>query len=76
MISNVINSATLNFYKEAGIKAIGSRLRMLTDKITDDAAAIYKLYEVDMQPKWFPVFYALSKKARTSLIKSNTNTMM
>lgn len=51
----------MNFYKEAGIKAIGSRLRMLTDKITDDAAAIYKLYEVNMQPKWFPVFYALSK---------------
>ncbi len=41
--------------------AIGSRLRMLTDKITDDAAGIYKLYEIDMQPKWFPVFYALSQ---------------
>lgn len=50
----------MNFFKEAGIKAIGSRLRMLTDKITDDAASIYKLYNIDMQPKWFPVFYALS----------------
>ena len=51
----------MEFFKEAGIKAIGSRLRMLTDKITDDAAAIYQLYDIDMQPKWFPVFYALSK---------------
>ena len=51
----------MNFFKEAGIKAIGSRLRMLTDKITDDAASIYKLYDIDLQPKWFPVFYALSQ---------------
>ncbi|WP_220417438.1 bifunctional helix-turn-helix transcriptional regulator/GNAT family N-acetyltransferase [Dyadobacter frigoris] len=41
--------------------ALGSRLRMLTEKITEDAAQIYKLYDIDMQPKWFPVFYVLSK---------------
>ena len=40
--------------------AIGSRLRMLTEKITEDAANIYRLYDIDMQPKWFPVFYVLS----------------
>jgi DNA-binding MarR family transcriptional regulator/predicted GNAT family N-acyltransferase len=40
--------------------AIGSRLRMLTEKITEDAASIYKMYDIDMQPKWFPVFYVLS----------------
>jgi len=50
----------MEFYKAAGIKAIGSRLRMLTNRITDDAAQIYKLYDIEMQPKWFPVFYALS----------------
>lgn len=51
----------MEFYKAAGIKSIGSRLRMLTNKITDDAAQIYKLYNLEMQPKWFPVFYALSE---------------
>ena len=50
----------MEFYKAAGIKAIGSRLRMLTNRITDDAAKIYTLYDIEMQPKWFPVFYALS----------------
>ncbi|MCD7963108.1 MAG: MarR family transcriptional regulator [Rikenellaceae bacterium] len=40
--------------------AIGSRLRMLTDKITEDASHIYKLYGTDMKPKWFPVFFVLS----------------
>lgn len=48
------------FFNAAGIKALGSRLRMLTEKVTYDAAGIYNLYGIDMQPKWFPVFYALS----------------
>ena len=33
---------------------------MLTESITNDAEGIYKLYAIEMQPKWFPVFYALS----------------
>ncbi|SDF99298.1 DNA-binding transcriptional regulator, MarR family [Pedobacter terrae] len=48
------------FFNTAGIKALGSRLRMLTERITNDAAGIYKLYDIEMQPKWFPVFFALS----------------
>ena len=49
----------MNFFEQTGKVAIGSRLRMLTDKVTEDAANIYKLYDIDMQPKWFPVFYSL-----------------
>jgi len=41
--------------------AIGSRLRLLTDKITEDAVQVYKLYKIDLHPKWFPVFHALSQ---------------
>jgi DNA-binding MarR family transcriptional regulator/GNAT superfamily N-acetyltransferase len=51
----------MEFFRLVGKKALGSRLRMLTDKITEDAAGIYKLYNIDLQPKWFPVFYALSQ---------------
>jgi len=49
----------MDFFNKIGKVAIGSRLRMLTDKLTEDAAHIYKLYEIDFQPKWFPVLYAL-----------------
>ncbi|KQM69629.1 MarR family transcriptional regulator [Pedobacter sp. Leaf216] len=62
----------MNFFEQAGKVAIGSRLRMLTDKVTEDGAQIYKLYNIDMQPKWFPVFYALTKdkeKTITELAK-------
>ena len=55
----------MQFFDKTGKMAIGSRLRMLTDKITEDATQLYKLYGVELQPKWFPVFYSLSEKDNT-----------
>lgn len=57
----------MDFFEQTGKVAIGSRLRMLTDKVTEDAAQIYKLYNIDMQPKWFPVFYALAKEQEKTI---------
>jgi ribosomal protein S18 acetylase RimI-like enzyme len=51
----------MDFFTEVGKMAIGSRLRRLSERITEDASHIYELYNVDLQPKWFPVFYVLSK---------------
>jgi len=39
--------------------SIGSRLRWLADIVTRDAAEIYRLYGIDIKPKWFPVLYML-----------------
>lgn len=47
--------------------AIGSRLRLLTAKITDDASKIYELYNVDFSPKWFPVFFVLSEEGAKTI---------
>ncbi len=55
----------MKIYKKTGKMAIGSRLRLLTDKITEDAAAVYKLYGADLHPKWFPVFHTLSEGENT-----------
>ncbi|HVF81485.1 MAG TPA: GNAT family N-acetyltransferase [Flavisolibacter sp.] len=49
----------MDFFNQTGKMAIGSRLRLLTDMITTDAAAIYELYNNRLQPKWFPVFHTL-----------------
>lgn len=51
----------MNFYEQAGKKAIGSRLRRLSERIAEDASQLYALYGTNLQPKWFPVFYALSQ---------------
>lgn len=47
-------------FEKAGIMSIGSRLRWLAELITRDAAEIYKIYGIDIKPKWFPVLYMLS----------------
>lgn len=63
---------SIPFFETVGKMALGSRLRMLTERITDDAAELYKLYHVDLQPKWFPVFYVLSggeQKTITAIAK-------
>lgn len=51
----------MEFFNKVGKIAIGSRLRMLTEKITEDASRIYAMYEIDIQPKWFPVYYSVSQ---------------
>ncbi len=57
----------MDFYCQAGKVALGSRLRRLSEKLTEDAAKIYALYEVALDPKWFPVFYVLSHQEEASI---------
>ncbi|HEY4209409.1 MAG TPA: bifunctional helix-turn-helix transcriptional regulator/GNAT family N-acetyltransferase [Puia sp.] len=48
--------------------ALGSRLRRLSEQVTEQAAGIYDMYQVDLHPKWFPVFYALSAGEEKSIM--------
>ena len=57
----------MEFYNKVGKKAIGSRLRGLSDIITNDAAKVYQLYDIDMQPRWWPVFYVLTESEENSI---------
>lgn len=45
--------------EKAGKMALGSRLRRLSERMTDQAGPIYHLYGNEFQPRWFPVYYAL-----------------
>jgi DNA-binding MarR family transcriptional regulator/N-acetylglutamate synthase-like GNAT family acetyltransferase len=57
----------MDFYTMTGKMALGSRLRRLSEQMTEQAAGIYDLYQVDLQPKWFPVFYSLSSTTARSI---------
>jgi DNA-binding MarR family transcriptional regulator/N-acetylglutamate synthase-like GNAT family acetyltransferase len=57
----------MDFYSMTGKMALGSRLRRLSEQMTEQAAGIYDLYQVDLQPKWFPVFYSLSLTREKSI---------
>ncbi|NER79958.1 MAG: GNAT family N-acetyltransferase [Leptolyngbya sp. SIO1D8] len=57
----------MNFYHQTGKMAMGSRLRRLSERLTEDAAKTYALYKVELDPKWFPVFYVLSHQTEASI---------
>ena len=57
----------MDFYTRTGKMALGSRLRRLSEQMTEQAAGIYDLYQVDLQPRWFPVFYSLSPTEEKSI---------
>lgn len=57
----------MGFYSIAGKMALGSRLRRLGDVLMSDAEKIYPLYDVDIDPRWFPVFYMLTVKESASI---------
>jgi DNA-binding MarR family transcriptional regulator/predicted GNAT family N-acyltransferase len=61
------NIKIMDFYNKVGKKAIGSRLRGLSDMITNDAAKVYQMYGIDLQPRWWPVFYVLTQSEENSI---------
>lgn len=48
------------FFKKAGTMAIGTRLRMLSERVTKESEALFALEGVELKPKWFGVFFTLS----------------
>ena len=41
--------------------AVASRMRMLSERLTEESNKIFDLYGIGLKPKWFPVFYVLSE---------------
>ncbi|TGE23126.1 bifunctional helix-turn-helix transcriptional regulator/GNAT family N-acetyltransferase [Hymenobacter metallicola] len=50
----------MDFFEQLGPAALGSRLRRLSEQMTTQAAAVYALYHVPFEPRWFPVFYTVA----------------
>jgi GNAT superfamily N-acetyltransferase/DNA-binding MarR family transcriptional regulator len=59
----------MDFYTKIGKMALGSRLRRLSETLTEQAGEVYALYGTELQPKWFPVFYALSDGGEKSIMQ-------
>lgn len=57
----------MNIYEKTGKMALGSRLRRLGELFAEQAAHVYPVYGINIQPKWFPVYYALSNGEEKSI---------
>lgn len=63
----------MNIFEKTGKMALGSRLRLMASNITEEAAKIYALYQVDFSPKWFPVFFVLSEEGAKTITEIANN---
>lgn len=57
----------MDFYMLAGQMALGTRLRQLGDTLIGEAEKIYQMYGVDLDQRWFPVFYMLTVKESAAI---------
>lgn len=57
----------MNFFEATGVMALGSRLRQLSDRITRDSARTYEMQGLEFEPRWFPVFFVLTREGPISV---------
>lgn len=59
----------MSIIDEIGVLAISTRLQRLSEQLRKDGAQIYKSYDIDFEPKWFPVIYTLFHKEVLSVVE-------
>jgi DNA-binding MarR family transcriptional regulator len=59
----------MNLFNETGALAISTRLQRLSDQFRKDGAIIYQSNQIEFEPKWFPVIYALHLKPALSILE-------
>lgn len=50
----------MDFVRELGVLALGSRLRRLSDRVMASGQQVYRMTEIDFEPRWFPVYRLLA----------------
>lgn len=59
----------MNIIDEIGILALSTRLQRLSESLRKDGALVYKSFDIDFEPKWFPVIYTLHIKEMLSVVE-------
>lgn len=57
----------MDFVKDLGLLALGSRLRRLSDRIMTSGGEIYRASDIDFEPRWFPVYRLLADRGPTTV---------
>lgn len=59
----------MQFYQEAGLLVLGSRLKRIGDNFINDVNRIYSAHHIAFDASWFPVFYILSQRKEVSIVE-------
>ncbi|MBP9190937.1 MAG: MarR family transcriptional regulator [Ignavibacteria bacterium] len=57
----------MDIIKQLGHIAIGTRFRILTDRLMQDADKVYKSLNIEFEPRWFTVFYLINQKSPVTI---------
>lgn len=57
----------MNFIKQLNELAFGTRLKLLNERLIQDAAKVYKSLNIDFEPRWFAISYLLNTKSPLSI---------
>lgn len=57
----------MSIIKNLGYIAVGTRFRILTDRLMQDADKIYKSLDLEFEPRWFTVFYLINQKSPVTI---------
>ncbi|MFP3833755.1 MarR family winged helix-turn-helix transcriptional regulator [Chryseobacterium sp. SIMBA_028] len=56
-----------DFIKDLGYKALDSRLKRISDRMSHDVRKFYKEFGIDVEPNWYLVFMLLQKRTEISI---------
>lgn len=59
----------MNIIDESGILALSTRMQRLSEQLRKDGALLYKAFDIDFEPKWFPVIFTLHHKEVLSVVE-------
>lgn len=57
----------MDLLRQLGELAIGSRMRRIIDRFSQDVEAIYAYHNLDFKPRWFGMFYLLANNGAHSV---------
>ncbi|REC46148.1 MarR family winged helix-turn-helix transcriptional regulator [Chryseobacterium pennipullorum] len=56
-----------DFIKDLGYKALDSRLKRISDRMSHDVRKFYKEFGIDVEPNWYLIFMLLQKQGEISI---------
>lgn len=59
----------MNSIDELGILALSTRLQRLSEQLRKDGALLYKSFDIEFEPKWFPVVFTLHNRGVLSVVE-------
>lgn len=57
----------MSIIKQLGPVAVGTRFRIITDRLMQDADKVYKSLGIEFEPRWFTVFYLINQKPNVTI---------